>query len=131
LILSGTLDALPSLDVVLVHGGGHLVYQAGRLDHGHRVRPEAALPVRPPSTYLRRFHYDTLTHSPEATCWLLDMVGADRLLYGTDLPFDMAGGPLVEQLEGLDPTSDAFAAIASGNAQRLFGLPAAVAAPRT
>lgn len=130
LILSGTLDALPSLDVVLVHGGGHLVYQAGRLDHGHRVRPEAALPARPPSSYLRRFHYDTLTHSPEATCWLLDMVGADRLVYGTDLPFDMAGGPLVEQLEGLDPTGDAFAAVASGNAERLFGLAAPVAAPR-
>jgi aminocarboxymuconate-semialdehyde decarboxylase len=130
LILSGTLDVLADLDLVLVHGGGHLVYQAGRLDHGHRVRPEAALPARPPSTYLRRFHYDTLTHSPRATGWLLEMVGADRLLYGTDLPFDMAGGPLVEQLAGIDLTGDAFAAIASGNAQRLFRLPALVAAHR-
>ena len=67
LILSGTLDALPGLDLVLVHGGGHLPYQIGRLDHGYRVRPEASSLPHTPSDYLRRFHYDTLTHSPAAT----------------------------------------------------------------
>lgn len=123
LILSGALDALPSLDVLLVHGGGHLVYQAGRLDHGHRVRPEAAGCQGPPSGYLRRFHYDSLTHSGEATRWLVEVVGSDRVLYGTDTPFDMAGGALTAQLPGVDQSSDAWAQIASGNANRLFRLP--------
>ena len=120
LILSGTLDALPALDLLLVHGGGHFPYQVGRLDHGYRVRPEAAKPKHEPSEYLRRFHYDTLTHKPQVTRWLVQQVGADRVLYGTDMPFDMAGGPLGDQLAGFDGVDDDFAAVAHGNAERLF-----------
>lgn len=122
LIFSGTLDALPDLDLVLVHGGGHLPYQVGRLDHGHRVRPEAKKPVQAPSEYLRRFHYDTLTHSTGATRWLIDQVGHDRVLFGTDVPFDMAGGSFADQLAGFGGSREALAAIASGNAEALFAL---------
>jgi aminocarboxymuconate-semialdehyde decarboxylase len=122
LVLSGALDDLPGLDCVLVHGGGHLPYQVGRLDRGHRVRPEAALPRHPPSDYLRRFHYDTLTHRPAATGFLLGQVGADRVVFGTDTPFDMGGPGLDDQLAGLTLTDDDRAAIAHGNAARLFGL---------
>lgn len=121
LILSGTLDELPTLDVALVHGGGHLPYQIGRLDHGHRVRPEARTPALPPSSYLRRFHYDTLTHRPESTAWLIEQVGADRVLYGSDMPFDMAGGPLREQF-GHGVPDDVLTAVGHRNAERLFGL---------
>jgi aminocarboxymuconate-semialdehyde decarboxylase len=119
--LSGALDELPSLECVLVHGGGHLPYQIGRLDHGHRVRPEAARPQHSPSTYLRRFHYDSLTHRPQATGWLLDQVGDDRVLFGTDTPFDMGGGSLDEQLHGLQLPDDVLAAVGHRNAERLFG----------
>jgi aminocarboxymuconate-semialdehyde decarboxylase len=56
LILGGVLDELPELNVLLVHGGGHLPYQIGRLDHGYRVRQEAARPIHLPSLYLRHFH---------------------------------------------------------------------------
>ncbi|HYZ56583.1 MAG TPA: amidohydrolase family protein [Streptosporangiaceae bacterium] len=122
LILSGTLDALPGLDVVLVHGGGHLPYQMGRLDHGHRVRPEAKGCVHPPSAYARRFHYDTLTHNPSATRWLIDQVGADRVVLGTDTPFDMGAGSLGTQLEGVQLGETDRQAIAYVNAERLFGL---------
>ncbi len=121
LILSGTLDELPDLQLLLVHGGGHLPYQLGRLDHGYRVRPEARRPRQPPSAYARRFHYDSLTHDPQATRWLVERVGADRVLYGTDVPFDMAGGSFVDQLAAVaDPA--ARAAIAAGNAERVFRL---------
>lgn len=121
LILSGTLDALPALDVMLVHGGGHLPYQIGRLDHGYQVRPEAQQPAATPSAYLGRFHYDTLLYRPDAMRWLIGQVGADRVLYGTDMPFDMDGGPLHRQLgEGL--ADDAQTAIAYRNAERLFVL---------
>jgi aminocarboxymuconate-semialdehyde decarboxylase len=122
LILSGTLDALPGLDLVLVHGGGHLPYQMGRLDHGHRVRPEAQGCVHPPSAYARRFHYDTLTHSPAAARWLIDQVGADRVVLGTDTPFDMGAGSLGTQLEGVQLDESGRQAIAHANAERLFGL---------
>ena len=125
LILSGTLDDLPGLNCVLVHGGGHLLYQIGRLDHGHRVRPEANRPQRPPSAYLRRFHYDTLTHRPESTAWLIDQVGADRVVYGSDVPFDMGAGPLAAQLAGIDLAATDLASIAHGNVERLFGMGAA------
>jgi aminocarboxymuconate-semialdehyde decarboxylase len=121
LILSGTLDALPDLDVVLVHGGGHLLYQMGRLDHGHLVRPEARGSAHPPSHYTRRFHYDTLTHSPAATGWLIEQVGADRVLLGTDTPFDMGAGGLDSQLAGIGLADEARAQIAHTNSARLFG----------
>lgn len=126
LILSGTLDDHPSLDLVLVHGGGHLPYQCGRLDHGHRVRPEAKTCRDLPSSYLRRFHYDTLTHHPSALQWLIDLVGADRVVYGSDVPFDMGGGPLFEQLGDHQLDDDSLAHIAHRNADRLFSLEGAV-----
>ena len=122
LILSGTLDALPGLGLVLVHGGGHLPYQMGRLDHGHRVRPEAQGCVHPPSAYARRFHYDTLTHSPAAARWLIGQVGADRVVLGTDTPFDMGAGSLGTQLDGAQLGETDRQAIAHVNAERLFGL---------
>jgi aminocarboxymuconate-semialdehyde decarboxylase len=122
LIFSGTLDELPDLDLMLVHGGGHLPYQIGRLDHGYQVRPEANCPVHAPSHYLRRFHYDSLTLSTMSTQWLIERVGADRVLFGTDIPFDMAGGTFAAQLEGFTGSDEALNAIASGNAERLFAL---------
>ncbi|WP_066517040.1 amidohydrolase family protein [Curtobacterium ammoniigenes] len=121
LILSGALDELPTLNLLLVHGGGHLPYQLGRLDHGHRVRPEAARPLNPPSFYASRFSYDTLTHDPEATRWLIERVGWDRVLFGSDVPFDMGGGSFESQLSAYHSTPEQRAAIAHGNAQRLFG----------
>ncbi|MEU0969058.1 amidohydrolase family protein [Streptomyces sp. NPDC005917] len=121
LILSGTLDALPGLDVVLVHGGGHLPYQLGRLDHGHRVRPEAKGCALPPSRYARRFHYDTLTHNPAATAWLIDQVGADRVVLGTDTPFDMGADGLAAQLAGIRLGEDDLARVAHTTIEELVG----------
>lgn len=119
LILSGVLDRFPRLRLVLTHGGGFLPYQVGRLDHGHRVRPEAKGCARSPSEYLRRFVFDTVTHNPEATRFLVSLVGADRVAFGTDLPFDMMGGPADSQLpEGL-PAADR-ACIEAGTARDWF-----------
>lgn len=121
LIFSGTLDLFENINFVLVHGGGHLLYQIGRLDHGYKVRPEAKTPLKVPSDYLRRFHYDTLTHSASSTAWLVDLVGADRVLFGTDVPFDMAGLSFKEQLRGCSLDGYEHALISAKNAFRLFG----------
>lgn len=122
LIFGGVLDELPELKVVLMHGGGYLPYQIGRFDHGHRVRPEAKGCRAAPSDYLRRFWYDTITHAPRPLEFLVAQVGADRVVYGTDFPFDMGGGPVKEQLAGVDLDSASVDRIAGANAIELFGL---------
>lgn len=122
LIFSGTLDGLGSLDLVLMHGGGYLPYQIGRLDHGYRVRPESKGCAMPPSSYLNRFWFDTVTHAPAPLRFLTDLVGADHVVYGTDYPFDMAAGPLADQVAGTGLGEDALELIAGRNAAALFGL---------
>lgn len=122
LIMSGTLDRLPNLQPVLVHGGGYLPYQIGRLDHGHDVRPEAKACQEKPSTYLRRFTIDTLAHSAKALDYLVGLVGADRVAYGTDFPYDMGGGAAADQLEGVHLDAEQFARIRGRNGLELFGL---------
>jgi aminocarboxymuconate-semialdehyde decarboxylase len=120
LILSGTLDAHPGLRIVLVHAGGFLPFQIGRLDHGHRVRPEARACALDPSQYLRRFWFDTITHAAVPLRFLVDLVGADRVVFGTDFPFDMAAGSPGEQLDGFSGRQREW--IEGGNAAEVFGL---------
>ena len=122
LIFSGVLDELAALRVVLMHGGGYLPYQIGRLDHGHRARPEARGCAHPPSAYLDRFWFDTVTHAPGPLRFLAGMVGADHVVYGTDFPFDMAAGPLPDQLAGTGLSGEDAELIAGRNATALFGL---------
>jgi aminocarboxymuconate-semialdehyde decarboxylase len=90
LIFGGVLDRPPRLEIGLPHGGGALPYLAGRLEHGQTVRPEARDRARRKVTaYLRRFTYDTITHSPGALRFLIETVGADRVMLGSDFCFDM------------------------------------------
>jgi aminocarboxymuconate-semialdehyde decarboxylase len=119
LVHSGTLDRLPSLKLVLVHGGGFLPYQLGRFDHAYAVRPEPKARIaRRPSEYLDSFWLDTITHADRALRFLADLVGADRLVIGSDLPFDMGDLRPVDRLRriGLDPHE------LGRNATELFGL---------
>jgi aminocarboxymuconate-semialdehyde decarboxylase len=130
LILSGLLDRHPALKVVLVHAGGFMPYQIGRLDHGFRVRAETSAAIAsPPSTYLRRFWYDTITHAAIPLKFLTGLVGADRVVLGTDLPFDMADTRFDTYLSSIDLSAQDRDAMTSGNAASLFGLPAARRAP--
>jgi aminocarboxymuconate-semialdehyde decarboxylase len=91
LIFGGVLAKYPRLKVCLTHGGGFLPYQIGRLDRGYAGRPDlTAVNIdAQPSTFLRRFYYDTVVHSPEALRFLVDRVGADRVVLGSDYPFPM------------------------------------------
>jgi len=93
------LERLPTLKVCLVHGGGTLPYLLGRVDHGYReVAASHTVPL-PPETYLRRFYFDTLVHDPRALAFLHEMVGAERLLFGTDYPYDMGESDPLGMLE--------------------------------
>jgi aminocarboxymuconate-semialdehyde decarboxylase len=105
LMFSGTLDELPDLKFVLAHGGGYLPYQVGRLAHGYEVRKEPkAHNATPPLELLRRFYCDALTHDAAALRYLVDRVGADRVVLGTDAPYDMgeeAPLAMLDELTGL------------------------------
>ena len=88
LIYGGILDACPDLKVCIAHGAGPLCFGMGRLDHGWQVRPEARQRLhRPPSAYLSRLYYDCLTSSERALRFLIDQVGIDRIVLGSDWPF--------------------------------------------
>jgi len=123
LILGGTLDRFPELAVVLVHGGGFLPYHIGRFDRAHRTRPEARVDdAGLPSHYLRRFLYDTLVQRPDALRYLVQLVGHDRVMLGSDHPFWLGDpDPLrVVREAGLDGATEA--AILGENAARIFHL---------
>jgi len=126
LILGGTLDRFPPLEVVLVHGGGLLPYHIGRFDRGHTARPEArADGAALPSGYLRRFHYDTLVQFPPALAYLVKAVGADRVLLGSDHPFWLGDPEPLRVVREAGLPAAAQAAILGDNAARLFHLPRA------
>ena len=89
-VFGGVMDACPDLRICLAHGGGYTCYGAGRMDRGWKVRPEARVNIQqPPSAYLNHFYYDCLTHSEPALRYLIDTVGIDRVVLGTDWPADM------------------------------------------
>jgi aminocarboxymuconate-semialdehyde decarboxylase len=123
LIFGGTLDRFPSLDVVLVHGGGFLPYHVGRFDRGHVTRPESrADGAALPSGYLRRFHYDTLVQFSPALSYLANLVGADRVLLGSDHPFWLGDPEPVRVVREAGLPAAAQTAILGENAARLFHL---------
>jgi aminocarboxymuconate-semialdehyde decarboxylase len=123
LILSGVFERYPRLKVVLAHGGGFLPYQLGRLDHGHKVRRDlnARLP-KPPTAYLGNIFCDSLTHDGRALRFLIDRIGADHVVLGTDHPFDMGCDTPVETVRALRLPEREENAIIGGTLQRLLKL---------
>ncbi|HEY5622947.1 MAG TPA: amidohydrolase family protein [Gammaproteobacteria bacterium] len=121
MMLSGFLDRHPGLEIILVHAGGYMPFQVGRLDHGCAVRPESGAAIdKPPSEYLRRFHYDTITHAAAPLGFLVDLTGHERVVLGTDIPFDMGDTEFERILDEAGLTPEAVSAIERGNAERLF-----------
>ena len=123
-VYGGVMDACPDLKVCLAHGGGYACYGAGRMDRGWQVRTEARANIhQPPSAYLGKFWYDCLTHSEEALRFLIDTVGIDRIVFGTDWPFDMAIDDPVNWVREMSRlTDDEKDAILGGNIARLLEL---------
>jgi aminocarboxymuconate-semialdehyde decarboxylase len=107
LIFGGILDACPDLKVCIAHGGGPACFAMGRIDRGWQSRADARQRLRqPPSTYQRRLYYDCVTGSEAALRFLLDQVGADRVVLGSDWPFvpwDPSPVAWVQGLKALTP----------------------------
>jgi aminocarboxymuconate-semialdehyde decarboxylase len=88
LIYGGVLDACPTLKVCIAHGGGPACYAMGRMDRGWQGMPVERRSIpHPPSSYQRRLYYDTVVGSERVLRFLIDEVGVDRVVLGSDWPF--------------------------------------------
>lgn len=100
LIFGGVLDKLPKLRIGFSHGGGNFLPLLARIDHGFKVRREAKVAInRPPSSYVRRLFFDSITHDAELIEMMCRRVGSDRVMLGSDYPFDMGVEHPLELLE--------------------------------
>ena len=122
LIFSGVLDRHPRLKIIAAHGGGYLPTYIGRSDRAWRVRPEAHGCAEPPSSYLGRLWYDTVVHDASAVRALVAAVGAQRVVLGSDFPFDMGLDDPVAEIEAAGLDAPIVRAILADNARALFDL---------
>jgi len=123
LIFSGILDRFPRLSFCLPHAGGALPWLIGRMNRGHKITEECRQMKHKPSTYLRRFTYDTISHDPGALLYLIRLVGADRVMIGSDYCFAIGYDRPVEVVTRLAALSRADQArILGSNAARLLKL---------
>ena len=123
LVMTGTLERHPGLKVLLAHGGGAILALRGRLRHAHSFQPQARSRLREsPEASLRRLYYDTVVHHPAVLRELVATVGADRVVLGSDHPFDMGDLRPAESVRaaGLDAAEED--AVLGGTAARLLGL---------
>ena len=87
LICSGVLEKCPDLKVCIAHGGGPACYAMGRMDRNWHDRPSTRSTSKPPSAYQKQLYYDTVTGDETTLRFLIDQVGADRVVMGSDWPF--------------------------------------------
>lgn len=126
--MAGLLERLPHLKVLLAHGGGALPALRGRLAHAAAFQPQARARLHGTvQESLKLFYYDTLTHDAALLRALLDFVGADHLVIGSDYPFDMGSYDAVREVRKLGLSHDEEQAILGGNAVRLLGIREAAA----
>lgn len=103
LIFSGTLEKCPGLRICFAHGGGSFPATLGRIDHGFSVRPDLCAVDNPhsPRKYLDRLYFDSLVHEPANLDFLINLVGADQVMLGSDYPFplgELEPGSLIDSM---------------------------------
>jgi aminocarboxymuconate-semialdehyde decarboxylase len=122
LVMTGTMERHPDLRVLLAHGGGAILALRGRLRHAHSFQPQARSRLREsPEESLRHFHYDTVVHDPGLLRALVDTVGAERVVLGSDHPFDMGDLRPADTVRAAGLAGKDEAAVLAANAARLLG----------
>ena len=122
LIFDGVLQRNPRLKIVLPHAGGYLAHYWARMDHAHRARSDCRTVIKKaPSTYLRKMYFDTIAFDPAMLRQMVDQYGADRVLLGTDYPYDMGVDDPLAFIGGVPRLKrDERAQIEGANAARLL-----------
>jgi aminocarboxymuconate-semialdehyde decarboxylase len=123
LLMSGVLDRFPRLKLVLSHGGGTYPYLAGRFDTMHRRMDKASqanVAAETPSAYAPRMIYDSIVHGPKQLRFLIDLVGLDNIVLGTDYSFPPADMEPLALLRAAGLSAAQTAAIADDNPRRVF-----------
>jgi aminocarboxymuconate-semialdehyde decarboxylase len=125
LILGGGFDRLPKhLRICFAHGGGSFAFLLGRLENAWHNRDVArGLSKEPPSRYLDRFYVDSAVFDARALKLLIEVMGEDRVMLGSDYPFPLGEqrvGKLVRDMAGLTPA--ARKKLLADNAKRFLGL---------
>jgi aminocarboxymuconate-semialdehyde decarboxylase len=122
LIYEGVMTKYPGLKIVIAHGGGYFPHYLGRMDRNQANRPDTARNTggRKPSEFLRSFHYDTCVYDPQVLEVLLERVGADRLVMGSDYP--VGEQDPVRFVRESTSSEDEQRQICGGNAARLLNL---------
>ena len=124
LIFGGVLESYSKLKIVCAHGGGYLAAYSGRIDHAHSARSDCRRCIsKPPTSYLRQLYFDTIVFTEHQLEYLVRLYGSDRLVIGTDYPFDMGMYDPVGFVEGTGELTEADKdAIVCGNAAKLLGI---------
>jgi aminocarboxymuconate-semialdehyde decarboxylase len=123
MILKGMFEKYPNLRLCLSHGGGLLAFNIWRLDHSYSLRPELKkiIPEKP-SGYLKKLYFDTIVHSIAALQYLVKVVGADRVVIGTDYPMVMGDFDSVQKVMQLDLPAAERELILGDNAARALSI---------
>jgi len=125
LVFGGVLEKFPNLNVVLAHGGGFVPYQTGRWIHGwHERKPEPQAKLKKsPKEFIEKLRYDTILHAEPQLESLIGWVGPQRVLLGSDYPYDMAMMDLVRHVRGLKISEADKAVILGSEAEKLLAKP--------
>ena len=122
-VLGGVMDAFPKLEVYLPHGGGTFPWLIGRADYAIQMSPALKHMKRPASAYLSRFYYDIIVLNPKLMRMLIDLVGVERIVMGTDFPQLMSVRKPIEFVDSIPGiTAHERELILNRNAQRLLKL---------
>lgn len=90
-LLGGVLQSHPKLKLCFAHGAGSFPFTIGRIEHGYHCRPDlcATASDHPPKHYIGQFHTDSIVHGDEALRCLINTIGPDRIVMGSDYPFPL------------------------------------------
>src|SRR5918993_801401 len=122
MILKGMFEKYPNLRLCLSHGGGLLAFNIWRLDHSYSLRADLQKTIpQKPSEYLKKMYFDTIVHSVVALQYLVQVVGAERVVIGSDYPMGMGDFESVKKVLNLDVSTCEREQILGGNAAAELG----------
>lgn len=124
LVFDGYLETYPGLKICVAHGGGYVPAYSGRFDHPFELREDCRVNLsKPPSEYVKKLYFDTIVFTEHQLRYLIETWGAERIVMGTDYPYDMAETDPVGHVNSVKGLSEADKArVLGGNAAELLGI---------